>query len=408
MDVGLSQLQAMGAKRVGILGGTLNPIHNGHILMGQAALKEFALDAILLLPSGQPPHKACNELAPKEMRFEMAHLVAKHENRFVASRLEIEREDCIYTVDTLSMMKRAMPQVEWFYLIGSDTLKDLQTWKEYKRALSLCTYINFTRAERSQQYDQQVIRSCYPHDQRAFLMAQTRPAPISATEIRARIAQGLSLEGFVPSYIAQYMQQHDIYGQENRSIEGACQRLKWDLSPARYIHSLGVMETAIQFARIHGVEERQAAWAGLLHDCAKDIPLETAKSMYKQGKITLDDDVMAYAPQLIHAPLGAYWAREYYDMLDREILHAIAVHTTGSASMNELDKIIFLADIVEPNRKGDFVQPLYDLAVQDLDRAMRCALDESLAFLLKKDAYIHPDTIQARNAFWKKQKEKRI
>ena len=408
MDVGLIQLKNTGAKRIGILGGTLNPIHNGHIIMGQAAQKEFMLDAIMLLPSGQPPHKANHELAPKEDRFEMARLVAKQENGFVASRLEIDREDCIYTVETLQTIGEAMPEAEWFYLIGSDTLRDLKNWKDYRRALSLCTYIDFVRADQNMQDDRKVIQSLYSEDQAAFLLAQTRPAPISATEIRARVAQGLSLKGLVPPYVGAYMSERRLYQQAGLSFEGACQKLKRALSQERYRHSIGVMETAKRFASVYGVDVQQAAWAGLLHDCAKDIPLETAQSLCRQGKMALEDDVLRYAPQLIHAPLGAYWAQEQYDVSDLAILHAIAVHTTGSEQMSMLDKIIFLADIVEPNRKGDFVKPLYDLALQDLDRAMLYALNNGIEFLLEKKVYIHDDTVRARNAFWKKQKEKRI
>ena len=126
-------------------------------------------------------------------------------------------------------------------------------------------------------------------------------------------------------------------------------QLKKELDKERFTHTMGVMYTAAALAMAHGADMDQALYAGLLHDCAKCIPNEEKLSLCEKYQISISD-AERKSPSLLHAKLGAYFAKSIYGIEDEEILHAIKVHTTGEPGMNLLDKIIYIADYIEPNR----------------------------------------------------------
>ena len=167
-------------------------------------------------------------------------------------------------------------------------------------------------------------------------------------------------------------------------------RLKKALDAQRYQHTLGVAETAKRMARRFGEDEQRAELAGLLHDCAKCMTLE---QMLKAAKNEPTDEVMRESRALMHAVAGMAVARDIYGVTDPKVLSAIRWHTTGRAGMTNLDKIIYLADVIEPNRKPfPGIEPLRALAEKDLDEAMRYALRMSLEHVEKQGKTLHEDT----------------
>lgn len=157
--------------------------------------------------------------------------------------------------------------------------------------------------------------------------------------------------------------------------------LKKELDKERFEHTLGVMYTAAALAMAHGVDLEQAMLAGLLHDCAKCIPTEEKFSICKKNHIELTE-MEQKNPSLIHAKLGAYLAKKKYGINDEAVLHAILVHTTGEPHMSSLDKIIYLADYIEPNRdKASDLDEVRPLCFKDLDEALRKVLNDTLAYL---------------------------
>ena len=150
-------------------------------------------------------------------------------------------------------------------------------------------------------------------------------------------------------------------------------------------------------ARVFGVDEEQAALAGLLHDCAKCMPLA---QMLKAAKDEDVDDVMKESKALMHAVAGRCVAASVYNVRDEAVLSAIRWHTTGCANMTPLDKIIYLADMIEPNRKPfDGLQQLRELCMTDLDAAMHSALRMSLEYVRKQGKTLHPDTLAALKTY---------
>ncbi len=173
--------------------------------------------------------------------------------------------------------------------------------------------------------------------------------------------------------------------------------LEKSLKPSRYQHSLGVAETAVFLARRFGVDEEQAKIAGLLHDCARefrneDLIAEAEKRLIMVGNIERQ------MPLLLHAYIGSRLVTEKYGVSDHAIEQAIWRHTVGGAKMTELDKIIWFADMIEPNRDYPGVERLRELAqTVSLDDMVLAGLTQSIAFVLQKGGLIHPDTVIARN-----------
>ncbi len=172
--------------------------------------------------------------------------------------------------------------------------------------------------------------------------------------------------------------------------------LKKELDKSRYEHTIGVMYTAGCLAMRYGYDMKKAMLAGLLHDCAKNIPSDKKIKMCKKNHIKLSR-IETENPYLIHAKLGAFLAKEKYGVEDEEILHAIRVHTTGAPAMNLLDKIIFLADYIEPNRtKAQNLPQIRHIAFEDIDKAVVKTLEDTLGYLKdsrKRDS-IDPITLQ--------------
>ena len=173
-------------------------------------------------------------------------------------------------------------------------------------------------------------------------------------------------------------------------------KLEASLKPGRYRHSLGVCDESVKLAKIYGVDEENAYLAGLLHDCAKGFSKKQQIQMCRKLNIELDDITLS-CPAVIHAPLGAEIARLEYGIDNEAVLEAIRCHTVGKAGMSKLDKIVYIADMIEPMRDFDGVEELRELAYKDLDKAMLAALKDSIDFNLKKQSVIHPKTIEAWN-----------
>ncbi len=171
--------------------------------------------------------------------------------------------------------------------------------------------------------------------------------------------------------------------------------LKKELDDNRYQHTLGVMYTAASMAMRYDVDVLKALYAGLLHDCAKCIPND--KKLHLCGKYGFTvSDIERENPSLLHAKLGACLAHEKYGVTDKEIIHAIESHTTGCPAMTMLEKIIYIADYIEPNReKFDGLEEARRLAYLDLDMAMKYILESTIAFVKERGRLLHPLSLEA-------------
>lgn len=185
------------------------------------------------------------------------------------------------------------------------------------------------------------------------------------------------------------------------NIEEIKESLQKRLTPKRYIHSLGVMKASKELAKCYGEDEKQAEFAGLVHDIAKELPREEIQEMLEKYQIK-PDVVEKNQMSLLHAKLGAIIAKTEFGA-NEKVQDAIKYHTTGNIKMDKFAKIIYLADKIEENRTYDEVEALRKLAKEDLDTAILYVLDFTIQKSIRKQTLIHPDTIELRNELILKQ-----
>lgn len=177
--------------------------------------------------------------------------------------------------------------------------------------------------------------------------------------------------------------------------EQALKIVKAQLTEHRYQHTLGVMETAISLARKFGVNEKKAELSAIFHDYAKFRPKDEMKEIIvTQG---MPKDLLEYNSELWHAPVGAYLAEVDAGITDKEVLDAIRFHTSGRRSMTKLEKVIYLADYIEPGRHFPGVEEVRDLAKINLEEALIKAVQNTIMFLMKKNQAIYPETFHTYN-----------
>ncbi|MEK4284635.1 bis(5'-nucleosyl)-tetraphosphatase (symmetrical) YqeK [Ureibacillus sp. FSL K6-0165] len=176
-------------------------------------------------------------------------------------------------------------------------------------------------------------------------------------------------------------------------------RIKSRMPEKRYIHTIGVMETAIQLAELYGADVKAAETAAILHDVAKYADEDWMKNIVKEHG--LDTRLLDWGPEILHGPVGAWIAEHEFHISNEDILNAIRFHTTGRAGMSKLEKIIYIADMIEPNRSFDGVEKLRNKAQQDLNQAMCACIRHSIAFLVHTKQPIFPDSIECYNDYYK-------
>ena len=382
----------MPKERIGIMGGSFNPIHERHLEMAACAKREQKLERIIFLPTGNPPHKH-EGLEDAEDRFEMTRLAVQGVPGFTASRMELDREGVIYTVDTLSRLHKQMPDAAFDYIIGEDTLLDLPNWRKPDKVFGLCRFLVCCRT--SEDVQKLPIVKKLEARGASFVFLNLPPSEVSSTAVRQKLANGQEPTE-IPPQVAEYIRLMGLYGQKQSPLgaAGFYTQLKRSLSDKRLVHSLLVASTARKLARLHGVDEDQAAMAGLLHDCAKCMPLAVQQQIARDNRLLLDKETLQ-SGNLLHGPVGAVVAEKEYGIKDPNILSSIRCHTTGKVGMLPLDMIVYLSDKIEPSRRSyPVLEEVRVLARKDLAQAMLHSLESTLAYVRSQNTTPHPLTEQ--------------
>lgn len=373
--------------RIGIMGGTLDPVHLGHLAIARAAMERLGLNGVMLLPAGDPPHKG--NLAPKEDRLEMARLAAAElEGAFVCT-LETRRAGTTYTVDTLRELHEMNPGTQWCYLVGADTLKVIDTWRRFDEVAGLCEIAVLGRGD--EPADAVRARELQQRYGAKIQLLPVNGPEISSTEIRRRVNRDEGISGMVPEAVETYIREHGLYlcGMQRDEL---MQELESTLPPGRFRHTLGVADTALRLAERFGVNAKKAELAALLHDCAKHMPLEEMRALVERGCTDSDGEEMANE-RVLHAPAGMVWARERFGVNDPAILSAIRRHTLGDRNMSALDALIYTADFIEPNRRPfEGLEEARELAEVDIFAAARRCAELTNQFVLSGGGKPHPKT----------------
>lgn len=200
-------------NRVGVFGGTFNPVHMGHLIVAQCALEAFELSSVLFVPCAVPPHKDASSLVAAHHRLAMLKLAVEHDLRFAVDELELRRNGVSYAVDTVRDLAARDPSSRVCFIIGSDTLPELHTWKDIYTLLKLCEFVTLERPGHVIHPLQEAqLQLDAPWPSRLLEnMAAGRHIDISSSEIRYRVAEGLSIKYLVPDAVEMYIQEHHLY-----------------------------------------------------------------------------------------------------------------------------------------------------------------------------------------------------
>ncbi len=388
--------------RIGIFGGTFDPIHKGHIDAADAVLKAASLDAVLFIPTGDPPHKADKRVTPGRIRYQMVKAALEEigNPKFTVSDMEIGRAGYTYTIDTLRQLTQQNPSDTYLWIIGADVLADLKHWKDYEQVFKLCSFAAMHRpgySESDFQKEYEELTAMGAHIQ----FVEVPPVDLSSTQVRNAVGQAQSIRGMVPSGVEEIILEQQLY--QNHQTQWTLAQIQKDLegrlSPKRYAHSLGVMEEAVRIGKLVGANPDQCALAGLLHDSAREF----TPSQYLWLGMDLEAQVRkrpfgGMEEVLMHGQASALLATRRYGVEDEEILEAIRNHTTGVPEMGILAQIIFVADYTEAGRQG----PHFDVTRKVLEEegllaAVISECDMTIRHRMETGRTVCTDTIETRN-----------
>lgn len=198
-------------NKTGILGGTFDPVHNGHLAIAGEALKKVDLDKVIFVPARNQPLKQGHNTAPVEQRMKMLELALAGNQRYVISDIEIMRPAPSYTVDTLTLIQRQLGKsVQLYFIMGWDSLTEIGGWKEPGKILEMCTLVAVTRSTVARP-DLKAIQMKIPGIESKTILLEMPPVDISSTEIRSMVEQGLPIDGLVPDAVGDYIKQNGLY-----------------------------------------------------------------------------------------------------------------------------------------------------------------------------------------------------
>lgn len=198
-------------KKIGIMGGTFNPIHTGHLLLAEEARQFFCLDEVLFMPSGNSYMKDSSLIPSGQIRAEMTRLAIQTNPFFSLSLAEVEREGATYTYETLRQLHRENPDSEYYFMIGADNLFSIEHWKKPEEIMENCILIAADRGEKTEEELQEKVKELKERFHADIRLLPLRKMDISSTEIRARIERGESVRYMVPDEVISYIKEQGLY-----------------------------------------------------------------------------------------------------------------------------------------------------------------------------------------------------
>ena len=391
--------------KIGIYGGSFNPPHLGHLAAAESAAKYLQLDKLILIPAGIPPHKALSADEPgKAHRLAMTRLMGEQAAldtgvEVEVSAMEVEREGKSYTADTVRALHEQYPDAELWLLMGTDMFLSFQNWYKPEEILRYAGLCAFGRTEKDGEAlfapQRDFFGEKFPGS-RIVTMTLPNLVDVSSTELRARIPRG-ETEGLLAPAVLGYILREHLYGTnldlKRLTLEELRPIALSYLKAKRIPHVLGTEQTAEALAKKYGADVFKARFAALLHDATKRLSMAEQLALCEHYHIALDE-LEQHALKLLHAKTGAALARDVYGA-DDEIYSAILWHTTGKPKMTVLEKVLYLADYIEPNRDFDGVDDLRKVVWEDLDRGLAMGLAMTVEEMKERGNPVHYNTLEA-------------
>lgn len=383
-------------RKLAIMGGTFDPIHMGHLVTAEEVRHEFQVDEVLFVPTGHPPHKSNINMTTCEHRYLMTVLATAANPYFKVSRIEIEREGVTYTIDTIKELKRIYGnEVQLYFITGADAVHKILSWKESRELLQICDFVAVTRPGYNKEELIEQIEELNKQYKTNIHFLEVPALAISSSDIRRRLNEMKPIKYLVPQEVENYIKKHELYNYQirltDKEKEAMYQYVASKLSPKRYAHTRGVVEMALEYAKLNGLDYDETFIAALFHDIAKELPAEESLALCERYHIELDEYEKKHI-HLVHGKVGAAILERDWGISKPSILNGIKYHTLGRLNMTDLEKVIYLADMTEEGRssyKGK--EEIKRLAQYNLDRAMYKALTSSYNYvtnILKQE--VHP------------------
>ena len=407
--------------RLGLMGGTFDPIHVGHLRVAEEMRLALELDAVLFIPTGNPVFKKDQKVTDAQVRLEMCRRAVQGNPYFDVSSIEAEREGDTFTVDTLRELKAYFPpNVHLFFIVGSDSAITVGKWRGSAEIAQLASFAVAAGRPGSANEDElrEAIMAAGPFD---LHIVQVSPLKVASRELRAELAEGGQCRYLIPECVRAYIFEHGLYDTNRIFAPLECAEAECDesdvLSKAffkarkaelekrvgakRFAHSLGVSEACVQLAKTYGVDVKKARLAGLLHDWDKGMDDDEARArVYELGMVDeVDPWVVEHMPRVLHGYTAARALGREFPQIPGDILQAIDRHTTAAEDMSELDMVLYIADAIEPSRQFGRIDELRAaVGTVSLEELYYQTYEYWTFLLFERRKTLHPDTMRIWNA----------
>ncbi|MBQ9348253.1 MAG: bis(5'-nucleosyl)-tetraphosphatase (symmetrical) YqeK [Oscillibacter sp.] len=400
---------------IGIYGGTFNPPHLGLVTAARYVMDLLGLDLLYLVPDSIPPHKTLPAQTPApEHRLELARLAAGAlGKRAKVLDLELRRAGKSYTADTVAEIHAMHPDDRLWLLMGADMFLTFHQWKDPGKILAHAGLAAFGRSDTDTEkpFSEQkaYLERSFPQA-RVFALTVPGVLDISSTDLRKKLAHGGGMarddsmaQGggpLLPPAVYGYILRQGLYGTRTDLKRLPLSLLRpvalSHLDGWRVSHVLGVEQEAARLAVKYGADVEQARRAALLHDCTKRLSVTEQLNLCQTYGLVVDDMERTNG-KLLHAKTGAALADHVYG-LDPLETGAIRWHTTGRADMTTLEKILYIADYIEPSRSFPGVEELRARTDESLDAGVRLGLEMTVQYVERGGQTVHPSTLAALDA----------
>lgn len=387
-------------EKIGIFGGSFNPIHVGHVHLAKSYIRALSLDKLLVIPAKYPPHKQSRDLAPGKTRLALCRLAFEDCPQVEVSDLELSRPGRSYTIDTVQELRRRYPDAELYLIVGGDMFRSFSRWWRFEDILldcGLCT------APRDSKELEELRRSAILLGQYSekVQILDIPPIELSSTEIRRRLAAGEDCQGLLPPKVEAEIQRLGLYRPDpdhKAKVAQYTEAIRQLLKPRRFEHSLNVAQRAAALALLYEEDDKKAELAGLLHDCCKNMPQEEQLHWLQKSAIIFDKSFLEQPP-LWHGFAAAEYVRCRFGIEDEDLLNALRYHTVGRANMSPLEKIVYLADLTSAERDYPDVDSVRETVDRSLEEGLRVSLLFTLGKLLQNGQPICRDCWEAYNCY---------
>lgn len=408
--------------RLGLMGGTFDPIHVGHLRIAEEMREQLDLDAVLFIPAGNPVFKKDQQVTDARVRLEMCRRAVLSNPHFDVSSIEVEREGDTFTVDTLHELRAHYPEnVQFFLILGSDSAITIGKWRRSAEIAQLASLA--VAAGRPGSAGPEELRSTILASQPFDLhIVNASSLKVASSELREALRAGDKCRYLIPDQVRSFIEDHGLYTDKPRRFvpvgasaapadEGAAlskefyrkrkDELEQRVGAKRFAHCLGVSKACVQLAKAYGVDVEKARLAGLLHDWDKGMDDDEARA--RVAELGMQDEVDPWVvermPRVLHGYTAARaLARDFPEIPD-DVLQAIDRHTTAAEDMTPLDMVLYIADAIEPGRKFGRIDELRaSVGVVDLEELYYQTYDYWTFLLFDRKKTLHPDTMRIWNS----------